>query len=153
MDAAIAAECLAMVGIASRQPQPDPEVKYGDAVRMPDGRIAYVGVSYGDGLVGVCYSPSGFFFGPSVGPPDPEHPELDHASLSGGPWPDVAVSDLIATGETVTARCWHWGAYRGAGMGVNYDRQVPLWRMKETLAQAADRPAAENAPQGVAPDA
>ena len=145
LEAQLKSELLGMVGIAHRQPQPGDvfsgmaenvvpqaaDVKFGDCVKLPDGDFAIVSVSYGDDSIGVCRLKGlyggRFFFGPKHGKPNPDKPELDCASVSGGPFPRVFLKDLVPTTMDREVNCWHWRTYPQADGGVNYRRMVRLW--------------------------
>jgi hypothetical protein len=50
--------------------------------------------------------------------------------ISGGPWQLLKLSDIEPTMGTGTARFWSWDAAgRGAGMGVHFQVERPIFRI------------------------
>jgi hypothetical protein len=102
--------------------------KLGDCVEDQDGTRSVISASeaeYGEGWLGICeLGAASIFYGP-----DGHGGATEYVSVSGGPHPAVRIAQLELAGEAVI-RCWRWKDRPRAGGGEDYQRTVPLWRIR-----------------------
>lgn len=73
------------------------------------------------------------FWGPSHGSPDGIQPLV--MSTSGGPFKTIPAEELegLSREATVSDTFWHWIDWPRAGGGVDYQREVTLWRLPQLI--------------------
>jgi len=103
----------------------------GDAVRLraPWDIVEAYDIGIIEGRVGqrserafVCFNARAF-----RGPASRQQPD-EIVCCSGGPAPQLVLSKLQATGETIDVPAWRWrDGIPGAGRGEDYTIEVPVW--------------------------